>query len=262
VRAQSGATTEWSYTGEQNDPTGLEYLRARYYDASTGRFLSQDPVPLLQRYAYANDNPANLVDPSGLYTAKDAQDALVARFEQLMAAERAIQAVAKQILADPCWKTHAFCKHVAFVWKKAVHGAQRFLDCSAKYPAWACGGLIVGDTVATAGACAVNSGSYFDLQVAYPSGAQGVAGAQVSCHQGLHPYVGAGVGQAGGSFTVGPNESITEGPGCSANLPRFGLGITIQAGRSWPFGSKDSFGEIGGSVGGNAASCYWVGPRP
>jgi hypothetical protein len=43
----------------------------------------------------------------------------VARFEQLMAAERAIQAVAKQILADPCWKTHAFCKHVAFVWKKA-----------------------------------------------------------------------------------------------------------------------------------------------
>jgi RHS repeat-associated protein len=51
VRAQTGVTTERSYTGEQNDPTGLEYLRARYYDASTGRFLSQDPVPLLQRYA-------------------------------------------------------------------------------------------------------------------------------------------------------------------------------------------------------------------
>ena len=55
--AQTGTTTEWSYTGEQNDPTGLEYLRARYYDASTGRFLSQDPLPLLQRYAYATGEP-------------------------------------------------------------------------------------------------------------------------------------------------------------------------------------------------------------
>jgi RHS repeat-associated protein len=49
--AQTGATTEWSFTGEQHDATGLEYVRARYYDAGTGRFLSQDPVPLLQRCA-------------------------------------------------------------------------------------------------------------------------------------------------------------------------------------------------------------------
>ena len=65
VRAQTGATTEWSYTGEQNDPTGLQYLRARYYDAATGRFLTQDPLPLLQRYAYVGNNPATFVDPSG-----------------------------------------------------------------------------------------------------------------------------------------------------------------------------------------------------
>jgi RHS repeat-associated protein len=148
VRAQSGVTTEWSYTGEQNDPTGLEYLRARYYDKGTGRFLSQDPVPLLQRYAYANGNPANLVDPSGLYTAKDAQDALVARFEQLMAAERAIQAVAKQILADPCWKTHAFCKHVAFVWKRI---APDIYQCAM----WGAGGAAFGGgAVGFAAGCA------------------------------------------------------------------------------------------------------------
>ena len=109
---RAGTTTEWSYTGEQNDPTGLEYLRARYYDASTGRFLSQDPLPLLQRYAYANNNPANLVDPSGLSTAKD-------RFDQLMDAERQIQFVANQILHDPCWKTRAFCAHVALMWREA-----------------------------------------------------------------------------------------------------------------------------------------------
>ena len=66
VRSHSGDSTEWSYTGEQNDPSGLEYLRARYYDPAVGRFVSQDPLPLLQRYAYAGNNPANLVDPSGL----------------------------------------------------------------------------------------------------------------------------------------------------------------------------------------------------
>jgi RHS repeat-associated protein len=43
VRSQSGAATEWSYTGEQVDPSGLQYLRARYYDAQNGRFLNEDP---------------------------------------------------------------------------------------------------------------------------------------------------------------------------------------------------------------------------
>jgi uncharacterized protein RhaS with RHS repeats len=47
------------------DSTGLQYLRARYYDPATGRFLSQDPLPLLQRYPYVGNNPANLFDPSG-----------------------------------------------------------------------------------------------------------------------------------------------------------------------------------------------------
>jgi RHS repeat-associated protein len=73
VRAHSGADTEWTYTGEQNDPTGLEYLRARYYDAATGRFLSRDPwwVRALvsqssNRYVYVLNNPANCADPHGL----------------------------------------------------------------------------------------------------------------------------------------------------------------------------------------------------
>jgi RHS repeat-associated protein len=72
VRTQTGATTEFSFTGEQNDPNGLEFLRARYYDPSTGRFLSRDrkpgrmTAPLTQnRYAYALDNPVNMTDPSG-----------------------------------------------------------------------------------------------------------------------------------------------------------------------------------------------------
>jgi hypothetical protein len=51
----------------------MHYLRARYYDPSIGRFLTQDPLsgivglPLSQnRYPYALNDPANLVDESGL----------------------------------------------------------------------------------------------------------------------------------------------------------------------------------------------------
>jgi RHS repeat-associated protein len=45
LRSQTGTgTTEFTFTGEQNDPNGLEYLRARYYDNETGQFLSGDPL--------------------------------------------------------------------------------------------------------------------------------------------------------------------------------------------------------------------------
>ncbi len=73
VRAHSGADTEWTYTGEQNDPAGLEYLRARYYDPEIGRFLSRDPFPDFafapqsqNRYVYVLNNAVNWIDPWGL----------------------------------------------------------------------------------------------------------------------------------------------------------------------------------------------------
>lgn len=44
--------------------------RARYYDPSTGRFLSEDPLRFLggspDFYAYVVNSPTNLVDPKGL----------------------------------------------------------------------------------------------------------------------------------------------------------------------------------------------------
>jgi RHS repeat-associated protein len=45
VRSSTGSTANpFTFTGEQTDSnTGLEYLRARYYDSATGRFLSLDP---------------------------------------------------------------------------------------------------------------------------------------------------------------------------------------------------------------------------
>jgi RHS repeat-associated protein len=64
---------EYQFAGQQTDTSGLQYARARYYDSSTGRFLTRDPDPgcifdPAQRnaYVYAKANPANLTDPSGL----------------------------------------------------------------------------------------------------------------------------------------------------------------------------------------------------
>lgn len=65
-RSHTGDATEFSYTGEQVDPSGLQYLRARYYDPGVGRFVSKDPLYLDNRYAYVSNTPTNLVDPSGL----------------------------------------------------------------------------------------------------------------------------------------------------------------------------------------------------
>ncbi|MBE6912597.1 MAG: RHS repeat-associated core domain-containing protein [Ruminococcaceae bacterium] len=56
------------YSGEYYDEeTGFIYLRARYYDPTIGRFISEDPIrDGLNWYAYCNNNPVMYVDPSGL----------------------------------------------------------------------------------------------------------------------------------------------------------------------------------------------------
>jgi RHS repeat-associated protein len=75
MRTQTGSSTNyWLFTGEQNDPTGPEYLRARYYDPAIGRFLARDPIPFLHRYAYVWNNPIRYIDPLGLKCSKSPLD--------------------------------------------------------------------------------------------------------------------------------------------------------------------------------------------
>jgi RHS repeat-associated protein len=47
---------------EDND---LQFMRARYYDPSIGRFISEDPVWSTNLYPYADNNPISLFDPDG-----------------------------------------------------------------------------------------------------------------------------------------------------------------------------------------------------
>ena len=50
--------------------SGLIYLRARYYDPSIGRFISEDPIRSNKGggnwYTYCANNPVRFTDPSGL----------------------------------------------------------------------------------------------------------------------------------------------------------------------------------------------------
>jgi RHS repeat-associated protein len=56
------------YVGEQTDSSGLIYLRARFYNPSTGRFLNMDPSRQeMNPYQYAVSNPVMYTDPSGLW---------------------------------------------------------------------------------------------------------------------------------------------------------------------------------------------------
>ena len=63
----AGSDNPFRYCGEYYDEeTGFIYLRARYYDPSIGRFISEDSIrDGLNWYAYANNNPVMFVDPSG-----------------------------------------------------------------------------------------------------------------------------------------------------------------------------------------------------
>lgn len=73
VASQSNASygSRYMYTGREYDAeTGLQYYRARYYDSSTGRFLSEDPISFAagpNQYGYVGGNPIRFTDPFGLF---------------------------------------------------------------------------------------------------------------------------------------------------------------------------------------------------
>jgi RHS repeat-associated protein len=65
------------FTGKERDSeSGLDNFGARYNSSQMGRFMSPDPLlnsgrpwdpQTWNRYAYARNNPLNIVDPTGLY---------------------------------------------------------------------------------------------------------------------------------------------------------------------------------------------------
>jgi RHS repeat-associated protein len=81
--ATTAADFRFGYTGRELDgESGLYYYRARYYDPSLGRFISEDPIGFsagdTNLYRYVSNSPTNFTDPSGLLISGWAEDALYA----------------------------------------------------------------------------------------------------------------------------------------------------------------------------------------
>jgi RHS repeat-associated protein len=91
--ADDHSNNDFLYRAEQMDSeTGLMYLRARYYDPSTGRFITRDSFPAeetltqgINRYVYTGNNPVNRIDPSGMCSSDQntlASGMIVGSFQQ------------------------------------------------------------------------------------------------------------------------------------------------------------------------------------
>lgn len=66
--------TPYAYAGERQDSTtGLYYNRARWYEPSTGSFISEDPAVAVtgEGYSYGSGNPLSYTDPLGLWSLND-----------------------------------------------------------------------------------------------------------------------------------------------------------------------------------------------
>ena len=75
IAQSNGATTPsyLGYAGQLQDPSGLLYMRARWYDPAIGRFTTRDPLPgdpalpiTTNGFAYGGANPLLMLDPTGL----------------------------------------------------------------------------------------------------------------------------------------------------------------------------------------------------
>ena len=70
IENETNASTynPWQYCGEYTDPeSGLIYLRNRYYDSETGRFINEDPARSGGNwYSYCSGNPVMFWDKMGL----------------------------------------------------------------------------------------------------------------------------------------------------------------------------------------------------
>ncbi|MBR5973560.1 MAG: cellulose binding domain-containing protein [Clostridiales bacterium] len=110
------SANDYGFQGEQQDETGLYYLRARYMDPSNGSFTSydtyegnlSDPISL-HKYLFANSNPVMYCDPSGHFpgTLNDLLASLDINAILDGAYSNAIMYTLEWVLFDPTGENHS-----------------------------------------------------------------------------------------------------------------------------------------------------------
>jgi RHS repeat-associated protein len=138
----TGATPNlYLYRGEQYDPDlGLYYLRARYFNPVTGRFLSKDPLAgvltdpaTLHKYLYAAADPVNRLDPSGKAEAVEAG----LQVTQMLITSAAIVAT---VYTLECFAVHQFTTQAGWLlntnlgWVNPCKGEPRKCICAPCIP--------------------------------------------------------------------------------------------------------------------------------
>ncbi len=89
VLNQSGSTTTpFTYVGAygvMSEGNALYFMKNRYYDAISGRFIQRDPIGFAggqsNLYAYVGDNPVTNIDPDGDETLEERQEKFRKRVE-------------------------------------------------------------------------------------------------------------------------------------------------------------------------------------
>jgi RHS repeat-associated protein/uncharacterized repeat protein (TIGR01451 family) len=98
--AANAAPSRSTFTGYQYDPTsGLYYAGARYYDPGTGRFLSEDPIPSVNGYPYAGNDPVNNVDVNGMEAMGDYAELLSTDVNNAQCIAGAVDAISTPAIA-------------------------------------------------------------------------------------------------------------------------------------------------------------------
>jgi len=74
LNSSGDSSSVYGFAGEWTDQSGLEYLRSRYYNLASGRFITKDVwegdynTPMsYNEWLYVLANPINYTDPSGFY---------------------------------------------------------------------------------------------------------------------------------------------------------------------------------------------------
>ena len=122
-----------------DDESGLIYMRARYYEPSTGRFLSEDPArDGWNWYVYCGNEPVGHVDPSGKWSDQDNALAFWAigislTVGALFVADKPGSAYYLAFAAVFCFMV---CMEFASAWESALSPGIRFFTTPARLAAF------------------------------------------------------------------------------------------------------------------------------